>query len=708
MQSNGVIRGFRGYTPAQLEQMKKDLSLSMSPQRIAYCAGYYRSVARDPMLCEMEMLDRYVAAQARLASCFAPITLTMHESYLANTYADMMQKRRVLSPNAKVPCTVLEALGLTTSYLAYAGKAPQLADLYPILENKRLSHKGYKSLAISTLGADYGLRLTEGSGAKAASNDMLLLLLPNAGAALPQDTEQKHAFLEDKQLKDRIVSLTTVGEGGLLQTLLAMSDGMLIDLPHLSRTGEPIPLTMLADGFVGYELVRLAPASVDAFVKQAKAYGISAMPFAQLLAGTTFTVKSGTFGGISLESGFLRALAPIRTTNATLTEDGPYRPAEISHMPISKGNCKYLKASSSERSLQLVANGHTLAAVASCTAENDFFRNTIDCALVPILILAASGCSYTDMRMALGLTLPLAEDGEQDHAPTLATVMGLYRFSAELGIPIASRMTDTDPARKVPHLSVFAYGNGNARNASFEGVSHFVHCFIPNYLPNGLLDFAALRQDLRKLTELSESGKLVSARVLARKDLMQGLKEMSTDQITCKIEKPQTVFEASPPVAILLETTERLGFGYIGKAQENTLPRTEQKTLPRLSKASFLLPNDLNEVLLLARAFDDCAQLLSNALTERGAAVRLMDPKEESTPSLNRAILAARTLILCDGVTLPIEERIEFALKTLCSAGGWILATPHAKCDYDIPVVKLDSGFDEELLQQICKMEENI
>ena len=702
MESIGIIRGLKSYTPHQLEQMQKDLALTMSPQRVVYCANYYRTVGRDPLIDELKMLDRYVAAQSRSVSAFAPVSMMTNDEFVAQTYADMMQKRKVLSPNAGFPCTLTEAFGLTTAYLSYAGKPSPYPAFHTLLENKANSHRGDKTHAISTSGSRYGLRLTKLGGTTPAAGDLLLLLLPNAGLPHTKNGCVQKALLEDEQITRQIKSLSTVGEGGLLRSLLELSDGLWIDLTRLSRTGEQLPLTMLADGFVGYDIVRIAASDFESFYRKARTFQVSAMAFAQVVPGTTYTVSRGHLGTFALESGFLRALAPVKKANVTLSNESEYRPAAIYHTPLSEKSCKYLTRTKPSAPEQLRAIGDTVTAVAAATPSSGYFKNAVECALVPILSLAASGCSYTDIRLAVGLSLPSAKGETPEIGSSLSTLLGLYRLLAELGIPLATRRIDTDDAAVDPHLTVFGIGKGAPMASTFSAPSHFIHCIVPTYLDNGLLDFAALRSLLTELVGLNRSGNLVSARVLARESLTDGLTAMSTDRIGLRIEKADSVANGDLPIAIVLETTKKLDAYFVGKTVERCVTKDEASA-QRLPQKPFLLANDANEILILSHAGDTDADMLATVLTEQGAHVTHAITVESDTKTLCHAILSAKTMILCGSATLPKIPEVVFAAETFSRAGGWILLPNGAKCGLSLPVVPLQDGLSDSIIDQICK-----
>ena len=702
MESIGIIRGFRSYTPQQLEQMGRDLGLSMSPQRIVYCASYYRNAARDPLIDEIKMLDRFITAQSMLVSSYAPVSMMTNDEFVAKTYADMMQKRKTLAPNASYPCTLSEAFGLTTAYLSYAGKSPNYPLFHTLLENKIYSHRGDKKVPLTATCARYGLRLTKTGTSAPSTGDLLLLLLPDAGKPHTQNGALQKTLLEDEQISKAIIHLTTVGEGGLLRTVLSLSDGLWIDLARLSRTGEQVPLGMLADGFVGYDLVRIAAKSFDAFNHAAKAYGISAMPFAQTTDGTSITISRGALGAFALDSSFIRALVPIKTADVALENESNYRPAKIHHTLLSKNSCKYL-AGKRKPIEQLCATEETVTAVAATEPESGYFRNAVECALVPVLNLAASGCAYTDIRLAVGLSLPLTvKEGKANIDPQVSTLLGLYRLLAELGIPLSTRRMDTDPQAKEPHLTVFGIGKGKPIGSTFKGASNYVHCITTPTLPEGLPDFAVLRAMLTELVGLNRSGKLVSARVLARKSITEALAAMSVDGIGCRIEKIDVIDGEVLPIAILLETTERLDAYYIGKTVERRVKKAT-KPLQILPQKQYLLANATNEILIVSQTNDADADVLENILTKSGGSVTRATVGTTDLPTLCHAILSARTLILCTNAALPKSPEVGFAIETFSRAGGWILLPNGVKCGYPVPVITLEDGINDRIIDQICK-----
>ena len=106
MMFQGKIRNFAAYTPAMAEQMKKDLSLFMQQQQLLYCANYYRTVEkRDPFIEELVMLDRFVSEYAPSPATFAPTECLTNHAPLAQTFADLLQKRKTLKPDVRYPLT---------------------------------------------------------------------------------------------------------------------------------------------------------------------------------------------------------------------------------------------------------------------------------------------------------------------------------------------------------------------------------------------------------------------------------------------------------------------------------------------------------------------------------------------------------------------------------------------------------------------------
>ena len=123
MNYRSLIRNFKLCNAEQARRLKAELNLKMSDEVLLYCIDHYKNhELRDPFVDELMMLDRLCASLESAPDAVAPTDLFTRDDFAAETYADMMAKRRQTNPNAKYPCTLAEASKLASMYLIRSGK----------------------------------------------------------------------------------------------------------------------------------------------------------------------------------------------------------------------------------------------------------------------------------------------------------------------------------------------------------------------------------------------------------------------------------------------------------------------------------------------------------------------------------------------------------------------------------------------------------
>ena len=112
--------------PEALIARGKALGLSLPENCLLIIADYYRAAERrDPTPDELLILDAAYRGAITDAAVCAPITFTTDDPRCHAAYADLMDKRRVLFPEANAPATLGELANLASRYLsAHRGHAP--------------------------------------------------------------------------------------------------------------------------------------------------------------------------------------------------------------------------------------------------------------------------------------------------------------------------------------------------------------------------------------------------------------------------------------------------------------------------------------------------------------------------------------------------------------------------------------------------------
>ncbi len=689
-----------------MERMKQDLKLEMSLQMLSFCAAYYRSEEkRDPLIAELLFLDRFAAAKAITTADTAPTQLLTNDAFVAQTYADLMRKRHEIYPNRKTPCTLSEALEMATVYIQCAGKSPTLSDVTVLTEDASLSPSAFsRGNYVTSQNADFGFRTFGKNRPAPKADDRLVLLVPAPNCNIRQYREQVEALLNHDTLAAEAVDICSVGEQGLLREILRMTDGAYLELARLSRTGDPIGLSMLSNAYAGNYLLRLPADRCDDFVKAVTCFGLRALSFGYLQKNARIAVVTQQIGAFSLASDFLRILLPLSATAAALADEKHGKPCAISHKPLTRKSCSYL-ASDAPTQNQAVLKGQHLCAVAASHPNSRFFLNAVETALVPILTLAAAGCDHTQQRLALGLRLPARVKSPAEFGYAMSTVLGLYRVETELGMPHASYKITHDADTAYPSLSVASIAKAAPCPTHFVKEGNHVFCIAPATDRNGLPDFGALRNLLECLARWRREGIVKSARVICRESLPDVLADMRGNGIGCRMYGETLFLDEKMPIALVLETTEPIQAKKVGvtfRCQEAPAPTVQKLFAPK----HCLIRTERPSVVICAAPHDVEARILWDELETRGAKVTFFKVDAHTdADAISRAVLSAQTMIVCQDVRLPQNEALHFAMDTLRRARGRVIYPGVKTLPENQSGIALENGFYEAMLTQICSFE---
>ncbi len=706
MLTKAKIINFGSYREQQLEQMKRDLKLHLPLQTLSFCANYYLTQAkRDPFIEEIRMLDHlFLRAQTTL-SFVAPTELLTNCDFVAETYADMMKKRHELRPDAKTPCSFAEALNLATLYLKRAGKESEFPNtLFSLEDLKNVRRAQLASNFIASPSSAIGLRTVHREKALPETGD-LFVLLRSGDELIPTSYQKSLANLLDSPTATQHLSAARrVSEKGLLYEILQLTGSARIDLKCLSLSGEPLSLTMLADAYAGDCLIRISPKFYPAFSKAAKEAGVRATVFAAAMNGSRLLFTEGKVPLFELESGFLRAVFPAFRASIKINGEELAPSAPILHTPKTTSVCTYL-TSEQNVAVHTVSHRGILSSAASSQPEGGFFKAALETLLTSVLTLAAAGCDYRELRAAVGLSLPTKETDSVHLGEAMASILGIYRLQAELGLPLAAAQIFADNDIEHPQISTFCMAKKSAGCDRLVAEGDRIYCIAPKLQKNGLPDFAALRKLLAELTKLHKNGVVKSARVVCRESITDVIRKMSTDSLTCLYDGHVVVADDYMDLAIVIESTEKLAFARVGRVTKKMNPAkpSVEKVLPA---AASLLSLQEAKIILLSHPNDLSAELLADRCRESGAEVLPLSIRAEDLEQrLSRALLEAQTLIVCAKDSIPHTSKTEFALDTFRRAGGRILLVGDGAHQKDLGGFALPEGISPKMLEQICKVE---
>ncbi len=685
-----VLTNFRACNRQNADAWRASLGLSMPYDTLLYCAEHYRTCEkRDPSADELRMLDRLSFFLEQSPDALCPAEILTDDPSAASTYSDLLNKRRTLDPEASYPCTLTEAAKLSSRYLHYSGKKA-LPWRSALLVG---DHCGNDTLSLG--GSPFRLRPFSATAPLARTGDLLLLVTPQEGGGRTVFYKAAQALLHTEAVLSSLAGMWSIEEGGLLPTLLSITEGLWIDLTHLSPARLSLPMTVLTEQYAGCYVLRIPSERLQTVLSVGEQYALCILPFAKIMDGGEYRFSRSRSEKITLTAGFMKRLYHYRRGRAALPVEHHAEPTPSLHTFTARRSCRYL-TQSAECSHSLYAENGLLISGALGSSQPAPFRTSLATALLPVLSLSAAGIPHTEQFISVGISIPRAYEDDTVIGNALSTVLGWYRASCEcaLAANVVTRFHDANTAE----LSVYAIAPGQQLPDQFTEVGKKVYCVAPAQHPDGTFDFPALRTLLSSLVHWNREGKISAARAFAGRSVTDILQEMRGD-CTCRLENPKLAAEGALPLAILLESDAELPLAQIG-----TVVRTPKATLPHISNEKSLVWSEAPEILLLHQRSDRDAEALASILEERGAHVVCLS--DDAVGPISRALLTAQTLILCRGAVLPCGEMLNFSLESAKRSGCRFLSLgdiPHSPADF----VSLPKGLDPETIAAITFFEKN-
>jgi len=116
----GTMKGFIGYTPAQLADFIKKYGLAMDEADIAFCQEYFRGERRDPTLTEIRMVDTYWSDHCRHTTFLTELgNVTFEDADVANAYRRYLSVREALGRDK--PICLMDIATIGAKYLKAKG-----------------------------------------------------------------------------------------------------------------------------------------------------------------------------------------------------------------------------------------------------------------------------------------------------------------------------------------------------------------------------------------------------------------------------------------------------------------------------------------------------------------------------------------------------------------------------------------------------------
>ena len=722
-QQGGMVRRFCSYNTAQMAQLKADLGLEMPLSLLNFCAVYLRNSkkARDPSIAELRFWDQLASLPPQEKSITVSELYT-NDSFVAVTYADMMNKRRELRPDAKEPISLGEALAMSSAYLERAGKPCRLNGFTPAFgETGELWENSIGIDGASVFLAPKGRRHKP----EFAEGDVFLLIQRGREMPLWQYGDAIDGFLNHAAIGRLAKEIFTVPKEGLLHLLLPICDGICYDLRRISPEGYTPQPQLLIRHFGGDRLIATDKKAAEELAPVAKAVGLSVTAIAAVINDPMTRILLEQRDGLIYETSFLRHLVMKKTAVAKLPSERVDVTPDISHRPSTSGVSPYWNGEKFPERLEVNGGGSASAACGRLTQAP--FKSAIQTALTALLSTAAAGGNYEESRLGVALACPEIGNDPARMGSVMAAILGLYRLQCELSLPAAITSIISNDALEHLELNVFSISPADPLPSALTEVGNRVYLVSPRLGDDGLPDFEALRALLRELRDHHSKGLIRSARVLCNETLSEALALMEAPRLECKISKPspteeEQTFAETPlftekfreeeqpeqasqseeekiPLAIVLESDGELPYFLVGTVTEKEAAADAPPTVVLPSVQNALNRDGQIEALILSAPQDFGAAALAQRLRQSGFRCnRLNDTATEA--QLTRAILHAQLVLVCGAAKLPTDPRVTLAVDFLHRAGG-LLIHPGVNGSHGIYDFNLPMGLTAENLREL-------
>ena len=561
------LSGFPYMDDSALENVHRGLGLSMSPAELRTCRTYYRnSLRRDPQAEELLMLDRMIASGSRSPACLCLAEMKTESKLVADIFADLMARRRTVVTDLERPSPLPELMGIMESYLAATDeRVNPLSEVAVRFNSHRdllLTSEGYLITASTGSGNEdisIGVKPSKSAfnGGAAKTGDYVYALLDtiNHDDGFERRLTQ---YLLENAVKQATKSVRLICNGGLLDALVQLADGLTLNTKSLMRAAD-FALPELGDPVFGVLLVASPAASADMLLL-AQEMGLHLVRAATVTAGKEIRIPAKDGGILTFHSPFLRSLTLPRAYIAFVTASSENLP-EIALTRI--GTC--------------TLNGQKRAVVKVDASGHNPLAASLFGTLYALLHCVAAGARPSEVGLACHLTLPRPSSGRMGES--LAMILGLYRMQAEFELygntPTLEAGTGEHPTLSI---ATIAHLPEHPTPSAVVGGGSKIFYLEPLYTADGIPDFADLKKMLGYIEKLNRDGHVLSM-LPTSADLLSDLDKMSRNT-TVEYVRREPITSRFGGLLVETDVTIQGALVAVTEAEPEAEPKPESEEAP--------------------------------------------------------------------------------------------------------------------------------
>lgn len=408
-----TVRGFCMLNDMQLQNLKADLSLTLSPAGLSFCQRHFRAEHRDPTVGELRFLG---ALAGRVHAHFSALQLTdlhFENPDDARIWQDICRQRAAL--DRRTPPTLFDVMGTASDYLSRAGRVAYHSTLYcaPAAITAAACHGITPDLALDVCGISAAL-LPKAKAEAPRAGQFLLALTKEEGCSLACTLTR---FLQAYSALSPI-PVAVIGEEGLGMHLSRLPLGAEFDVLSLPDFDKEQDTAQFVNACRNTVLL----AAKEAAVRSLIACGAPVRLVGKLQANARIVLKNGIQALLNFPQKFLAAWHGARQMALSV--------------PRASTNADTPEVMLTESEKDLLAGVR--------------IGDSVLVGLFSLLRTAfLAGGSMRRASLTATLSLPAGSEHE-----ALSLLLPYHRFAAELALPAAAHHITVKESER-PTLTVF-------------------------------------------------------------------------------------------------------------------------------------------------------------------------------------------------------------------------------------------------------------
>lgn len=502
-----VIQNFNVAPQKSLELLGQRLGLKMSRAELLFCARHYKGKANGEInVSALRFIDALACPAHTSLSKIAIGELLTDHAYIAETYADAVSKLKALGKDPEKPFTLQDIARLSARYTA---ALHQKDFTEPVGFDGTATEYAAQGLGVQfplecSLGRFDVLQAIPFLPARTATYaDALVLLLPAPDMA-EQDFGSTVMSLLCSETGKAVHCACDVEKESVAHAVLRLTSGAVLNLASLpEQMQDPLALTAPCTGL----LLTLSQDAAPALIQAAQQIGLCAYEMGIVDHAGYLIVRHGKKTLLTLEVPYLKSICFIRSYTLRLEDADAQGTPAVLHL-IAPQDATDESCDACDTVLRTLPPLRTRNAA---YVQETCFRAAALCALKAYCTAVAAGDFPGQIWLNAQIWQSKTSGTSRAAADMLGTLLGLYRASMELGVPVQTAAEFSPDQSGVAILASAPTDTLIPEKLQGRGK---IYLLSPHFTENGLPVWSELRALIAYVRRAILDGKVKSARVI--------------------------------------------------------------------------------------------------------------------------------------------------------------------------------------------------